>query len=55
MFRIAGVPQVDAAEEKRRVRDSVKKNIFSFALLVAAIRIGNLMNNKTIAIANHYN
>lgn len=40
MFRMAGVPQVDAAEEKRRVRDSVKKNIFAFALLVAAIRIG---------------
>lgn len=53
MFRIAGVPQVDAAEEKRRVRESVKKNIFTFAMLVAAIRIGNTIN-KEILKSNNY-
>lgn len=40
MFRLSGLPQIDAAEEKRRVREGVKTNLFSFVLLCAAIRIG---------------
>lgn len=40
MFRLSGVPQIDASEEKRRVRESVKTNVFSFILLCTAIRIG---------------
>lgn len=31
--------QVDAAEEKRRVRESVKNNIITFVVLCAAIRL----------------
>lgn len=42
MFRLSGVPQIDAAEEKRRVRESVKTNVFSFILLCSAIRLGEL-------------
>lgn len=44
MFRLSGLPQIDAAEEKRRVRENVKTNVFSFVLLCAAIRLGKLMN-----------
>lgn len=40
MFRLSGLPQIDAAEEKRRVRENVKSNVFSFVLLCAAIRLG---------------
>lgn len=40
MFRLSGLPQIDAAEEKRRVREGVKTNVFSFILLCSAIRIG---------------
>lgn len=40
MFRLSGLPQIDAAEEKRRVRENVKSNIFSFVLLCGAIRLG---------------
>lgn len=40
MFRLSGLPQIDAAEEKRRVRENVKSNVFSFILLCAAIRLG---------------
>lgn len=41
MFRLSGFDgQIDAAEEKRRVRESVKSNVFSFILLCTAIRIG---------------
>lgn len=40
MFRLSGMPQIDAAEEKRRVRENVKTNIFSFVLLCTAIRLG---------------
>lgn len=40
MFRLSGLPQIDAAEEKRRVREGVKTNVFSFIVLCAAIRIG---------------
>lgn len=40
MFRLSGLPQIDAAEEKRRVREGVKTNVFSFVVLCAAIRIG---------------
>lgn len=42
MFRLSGLPQIDAAEEKRRVRENVKSNVFSFVLLCAAIRLGKL-------------
>lgn len=42
MFRLSGLPQIDAAEEKRRVRESVKTNVFSFLLLCSAIRLGKL-------------
>lgn len=40
MFRLSGLPQIDAAEEKRRIRDNVKSNVFSFFLLCGAIRLG---------------
>lgn len=50
MFRLSGLPQIDAAEEKRRVRENVKSNIFSFVLLCAAIRIGKQLIWK---ITNH--
>lgn len=43
MFRLSGLPQIDAAEEKRRVRENVKSNVFSFVLLCAAIRLGKSM------------
>lgn len=39
MFRLPGAPQIDAAEEKRHVRDSVKRNLVSFFVLSIAIRI----------------
>lgn len=51
MFRLSGLPQIDAAEEKRRVRENVKSNIFSFVLLCAAIRIGK--DNVFQEISNH--
>lgn len=46
MFRLSGVPQIDAAEEKRRVRESVKTNVFSFLLLCSAIRLGKHWNSS---------
>lgn len=44
MFRLSGLPQIDAVEEKRRVRESVKTNIFSFILLCSAIRLGEFQS-----------
>lgn len=51
MFRLSGLPQIDAAEEKRRVRENVKSNVFSFVLLCGAIRLGkqNLMKQRVFA------
>lgn len=44
MFRLSGsLPQIDAAEEKRRVRDGVKTNVLAFIALCAAIRIGKCL------------
>lgn len=54
MFRLSGVPQIDAAEEKRRVRESVKTNVFSFILMCSAIRLGKpnalLLQNTILAV-----
>lgn len=62
MFRLSGVPQIDAAEEKRRVRESVKTNVFSFVLLCTAIRLGKLQiksillsKNVEFRIQHHWN
>lgn len=54
MFRLSGLPQIDAAEEKRRVRENVKTNVFSFILLCTAIRLGknHLKPLKYIQSAN---
>lgn len=38
MFRMP--PQIDPAEEKKRVREGVRNNFFTFAILCAAIRLG---------------
>lgn len=40
MFRLPGIPQIDPAEERRRVREGVRANVFSFILLCTAIRLG---------------
>lgn len=48
MFRLSGLPQIDAAEEKRRVRENVKSNVFSFVLLCAAIRLGDYLDNDLV-------
>lgn len=51
MFRLSGgLPQIDAAEEKRRVREGVKTNVFSFIVLCAAIRIGKQLLQRDNAI-----
>lgn len=46
MFRLPGIPQIDPAEERRRVREGVKANVFSFILLCTAIRLGKVFNNS---------
>lgn len=45
MFRMQGLPQVDPAEERRKVRESVKTNIFVFFGLCAVIRLGKKKNS----------
>lgn len=39
MFKLQGLPQVDPVEERRKVREAVRTNAFSFILLCALIRI----------------
>lgn len=46
MFRLQGLPQIDPAEEKRRVRDGVMKNVYSFLALCVTIRLGITLNCK---------
>lgn len=50
MFRIQGMPQIDPSEEKRRVRENVKQNVFTFLALCAAIRISERFNENFFLI-----
>ncbi|XP_055691610.1 uncharacterized protein LOC129794776 [Lutzomyia longipalpis] len=43
MFRLKGISQTDPIEERRRVREAVKKNVVTFLALCAAIRIAPIV------------
>ncbi|XP_055908541.1 uncharacterized protein LOC129943257 [Eupeodes corollae] len=44
MFRMP--PQVDPAEEQKRVRDNVRTNFLIFGVLCAAIRVAPFLLDK---------
>jgi hypothetical protein len=44
MFRM-NIPQVDPAEEKKAVRESVRNTIAIFVVLCSMIRIGEFSNS----------
>lgn len=41
MFRMAGLPERDSVEEKRRTREAVVSNMLVFASLVGILRLSN--------------
>lgn len=41
MFRMAGLPERDSVEEKRRTREAVISNMLVFASLVGILRLSN--------------